>query len=100
MAHYLVLTFAEGKESVRREHIELLDPEESAEAALERWVMSHPDMIDRQRNREKTAAALRASPLFVKIAHPTSWYREQADIQGRPFPSPPGGYTTSRRRRA
>jgi len=77
--HYLLLVFAEGKENVRREYVELNEPDETAEAALERWVQSHPDMIDRQRNRDRTAAALRASPLYVHLCHPSSWHRERRE---------------------
>lgn len=75
--HYLLLVFPDGKQYVRREYLELSDPDETAESALDRWVESHPNMINRQRNRERTARALRESILYVQLCHPSSWYRER-----------------------
>lgn len=72
--HYLLLVFAEGREeSIRREYLELLSPEETSGEALERWVISHPSMLTRKRNRTKVAESLRNSPLYVKLCHPSSW---------------------------
>lgn len=97
--HYLVLTFAAGKEDVRREYVPLLDDEETAEAALLRWAKAHPDMFlngkPRQKNIERTLERLVNEPLFVQIARPTSWYREK----GRGAFAAPGTGPTSRKRR-
>lgn len=97
--HYLVLTFAAGKEDVRREYFALLDDEETAEAALLRWAKAHPDMHPegrpRQRNIDTTLARLMSEPLFVQLAHPTSWYREK----GLGAFAEPGTGPTSRKRR-
>lgn len=76
MKHYLLLTFADGKDSVRREYFALTDPDETPESALDRWVESHPDMVTRVRNRDKVGAALKNSPLYVRLCRPSSWYRD------------------------
>jgi len=82
--HYLLLVFAVTENTIRREYLELSEPDEPAEAALERWVQSHPDMIDRQRNREKTAARLRGEPLYVQLCHPSSWWQAQREAGTAP----------------
>ncbi len=94
--HYLCIVLAEGKENVRREYIELSEPEESPTSALERWARSHPDMMGgkRQRNIERTLARIMAQPLYTQVCHPSSWWREQQEAPGY---VPPGRKRSRRR---
>jgi hypothetical protein len=79
--HYLMVVLAAGQNEVRREYLELQDPEESAASALERWARAHPDMFldgrPRQKNIDRTLSRLMAEPLYVQLTHPSSWWREQ-----------------------
>ena len=90
--HYVMLVFAVGKTEVRREYVEI-EPDETAEQGIARWIAEHPTMIDRQRNRERQARALEGSILEHRIARPTSWHREQALAAGLPWPTPPSRRT-------
>lgn len=86
--HYLVLVLPDGKHAIRREYVELDSEDETIAEATERWVQAHPSMAGRQRNRERTANALRESIVSRSIARPTSWHREQAEKAGLPWPVP------------
>lgn len=81
--HYLVVTLPEGKEDVRREFLPLEKVDEDEADAVERWILQHPDMITRKRNREKTADAIRASILYTRIARPSSYYQAIEEREGR-----------------
>lgn len=95
--HYLVLTLPEGKEHVRYEYFPLERIEETVTEAVDRWI--DVKLGSRQRNRAKVGDRLRASILTARLARPTAWYREQAEKDQRPFPSPPRGSKGVRRRR-
>ena len=96
--HYLMIVLADGQSGVAREYVELLEPEEPERSALERWARAHPDMSPdgkpRVRNVERTLARLMAEPLYVKVCHPSSWWRE---IQEAPGYVPPGRKRSRRR---
>lgn len=96
--HYLMIVLADGKDSVAREYIELLAPDEPEKSALERWARAHPDMFPegrpRQKNVDRTLERLMNEPLYVQITHPSSWWRE---IQEAPGYVPPGRKRSRRR---
>lgn len=97
--HYLLVVLPDGKSAVRREYFELLSPDETITEAVGRWIECHPDMIDRVRNRDRTAERIRSEVLELRLCHPSSWYREQAGKEGRTYPSPPVGAGKVRRGR-
>jgi len=72
--HYLLVVVGEGKGSFEREYFELESEDETAEEALTRWILQHPDMRDRKRNRYRMERAIRESVEYVKLTHPTGWH--------------------------
>lgn len=72
--HYLVLTFAVGKEGVRREHFPV-SADTDLDTAIEAWVRSQ--LGARQRNRDKAATKLKVSIIGARIARPTSHYADE-----------------------
>lgn len=97
--HYLLIELNVGtvKNPVtERVYFELLSPEETIPEATGRWLESHPDMIDRQRNRDRTRERIMSQVERRQLCHPSSWYREQAEAAGLPYPAPVG--STVRRR--
>lgn len=88
--HYLEITLSVGKAEVERAYIELQREDETVQEVVERWILGHPKMVDRIRNRAKVAAQLRERILYARIARPTSYYRQQAEREGQPFPTPVG----------
>ena len=74
--HYLVLTFAVGKDGVRREHFPV-HADDTVDSALSRWVASHPTMHGRVRNKERQERLLRASVIGARIARPSSHYADE-----------------------
>jgi len=89
MSHYLLIVLPDGKHAVRREYLPLLSPEETIPEAVSRWIENHPDMVKRQRNRDKVAERIRSKVLELRLCHPTSWHEQQAEEAGLPFPVPP-----------
>jgi len=71
--HYLVIV-RQTRSGTEREHFPLLSVDESEEEALARYVASHPDMIDRVRNRAKAEADIRAGIHHTKLARPSSYW--------------------------
>ncbi len=88
--HYLMVVLPVGKFEVRREYLPLEREDETVEEALERWILQHPDMVARQRNREKTARRLRGTPISTKLCRPSSWHRQQCERDGVAYPRPVG----------
>lgn len=87
--HYLLLVLKDGKASVRREYVELLEVDETVEQATERWV--EQKLLGRQRNRAKAGAALLNLVIMRRICRPSSWHRTQE--------AAPVAATTTRRRK-
>lgn len=71
--HYWLLVLADGKDDVRRVYVSKVELEESSDDAVERWVEG--ELGDRQRNRARVAANLRASILYTRDTRPSSWHR-------------------------
>lgn len=94
--HYLMLVLPDGKNAIRREYVQLEREDETVAEATERWVLEHPDMVDRKRNRDKTADRIRAEVLERRLCRPTSWHRRQCEKDGVAFPRP---VSKGRRRR-
>ena len=94
--HYLLVVLPDGKSAVRREYLQLEREDETLDEATERWILQHPSMVNRQRNRDKTANNLRAQILEVRFCRPSSWYRENK----LGAHAEPGATTTKTRRRA
>lgn len=97
--HYLLIESNVGTVKnpiTERQYIELATPDESKESALARYIASHPDMIDRQRYRPQTEARIRGAIERLQLCHPSSWWREQAEKEGLPYPAPVGSKTRRR----
>jgi hypothetical protein len=96
--HYLLVVLKGSGDTVEREYVELLSPDEPEKSARERWARAHPDMNPdgkpRQRYVETTLARLMAEPLYTQICHPSSWWREQQEAPGY---VPPGRKRSRRR---
>lgn len=96
--HYLLVVLAGRGDTVEREYIELLTPDEPVKSALERWALAHPDMNPegrpRQKMRESVLARVMAEPLYTQVCHPSSWWREQQEAPGY---VPPGRKRQRRR---
>ena len=88
--HYLMLVLPDGKNAIRREYIPLVREDEDIEEATSRWVLQHPTMVNRQRNRDRQERKLRADVIDRKLCRPTSWHRERCEEDGVPFPRPVG----------
>ena len=71
--HYLLLHVSAGA-GFDRVFFPLLTPEETAEAATERWLDQQVE--GRQRNVEKARRAAAAKIEDRRLCHPTSWYRD------------------------
>lgn len=96
--HYLLVVLPDGAHAIRREYLELEREDETLEEATDRWILGHPDMVDRQRNRAKVAEAIRNSIISLRLCRPTSWLRAQAEKAGLPWPTPPAKTRTRRGR--
>ena len=94
--HYLVLTLPDGKDAVRREHLELLHPDETLDEAIERWVTR--ELGSRQRRRAEVSTKLRVSILGARIARPTSHYRDEINARESGETKNRGGRKPLRRR--
>jgi hypothetical protein len=100
LKHYLVIVLPLGKDEVRRVYWPLASMDETAEAALDRWIAQHPKLKSRKSRGKLYDAAersLRGSILYVRIARPSSWWREQAESEGLTYPAPVGRARTRRR---
>lgn len=97
--HYLMLVLPDGKHAVRREYVPLEREDETVAEATERWITAHPTMVKRQRNRERTANALRAGILERRLCRPTSWWTAKIEREGLPFGKNARGRRVDRRTR-
>jgi hypothetical protein len=95
MGHYLALEITAGH-GFDRVYFPLESPDESLEAALERYIDTQVE--GRSRNVEKARRQARAKVEDARISHPTSWYREHG--LGAFAAATPGARMTPRRRRA
>lgn len=89
---YHVFTIATGETTQELFHLPA-EPGETREEATERFVLGHPDMVNRQRNRDKTARRIRTGIIGYRLAVPTSERRREAEEAGLPFPAPVGRKT-------
>jgi hypothetical protein len=92
MAHYLQLQLTLGKDTFERVYLQLLDPEESKDAAVERWLDSQ--VAHRKRNVAKARRAAEARIEHARICRPSSWNKEH-QLGGF---APPGKKKKRRRR--
>jgi hypothetical protein len=82
--HYLLIVQPDGESQVTRTYWPLASVEESADAALTRWV--EHELRDRKTRGKLYEAAernLRGGVLYVKLTRPTSWYddaRERGEL--------------------
>jgi hypothetical protein len=100
LKHYLLIVLPLGENEVRRVYWPLASVDETAEAALDRWVAQHPKLKSRKSRGKLYDAAersLRAGILYTKITRPSSWWREKAESEGLTYPAPVGRARTRRR---
>lgn len=69
--HYLQLRVTTGKDSFERVYVPLVSPDETVEAATERWL--DEQVTHRRRNVAKARRQLEATIEHARIARPSSW---------------------------
>ena len=100
--HYLMLQVSHGTaaDAFTRVYLPLLDIEETAEEATERYVAAVVKANTNSKSRKKTIAAARSNAVasidLVRLCRPTSWHREK---ETGAFASPGTGPTSRKRRR-
>lgn len=92
--HYLLLQVTVGQ-GFERVFFPLVSPDETKEAAIERWLDTQVE--GRKRNVSKARQQAEARIEEARLTRPTSWYRERQ--LGAFAPATPGGRMTPRRRR-
>ena len=99
--HYLMLQVSHGKadDAFTRVYLPLLDIEETAEEAAERYIAAVVKANTNSKSRKKTIAAVRSNAIasidLVRLCRPTSWHRENETGAFAPSGTDP----TSRKRR-
>jgi hypothetical protein len=82
--HYLLIVLPDGESKVERIYWPLASVEETADAALTRWVEHElRDRKTRGKLYDAAEQAVRGRVLYVRITRPTSWYdaaRERGDL--------------------
>lgn len=74
MGHYLQLQVTTGKDTFDRVYVPLVSPDETVEAATERWL--DEQVAHRQRDVAKARRQVASKIEMARIARPTSWHRE------------------------
>jgi len=77
--HYHLLTI----DSDERIYLPMTTEDESKDEGIARWIAEHPEMINRQRNRDRMTNQLRESISGYRTCRPSSWYRDN-ETNGTP----------------
>ena len=96
----LQVSHGKADDAFTRVYLPLLDIEETAEEATERYIEAVVKANTTKVSRKKTIAAVRSNAIasidLVRLCRPTSWHREQGTGA---FASPGTGPTSRKRRR-
>lgn len=96
--HYLLIQVTAERGGFERIYWPLEKVDEEPSEALARWLDMEVAKTGRVRGLDKLREQIRATVERYTLCRPSSWHREQAEKDGRPYPSPPGGWRGGRKR--